>query len=215
MEHSSFDPQKKSQMAVTFDLPNGQVRLGAPDDSRAPGEVDTARSVIVPADALAAIATAAGDAAASELGRAIGRTLGARVRARLGDAVRDGSVEAVLTELAAELALVGLGTLAIERWGRALVIRQSGAPFEGSGPCDALLVSAIEAMVCAASGREVRALRLASDGEGSGRVLRVLLASAGAIDRVSAWLAEGVTWGDAITRLHAPKVSDADGEARA
>lgn len=191
VEHSPFDPKN----AVTFDLPNGQVRLASGHP-----EADNGRAVIVPAAALAALAAAAGDGPAHALGRAIGESLGARVKARLD--VSGGSLDAVLGELATELALVGLGTLSIERWGRALVLCVSDAPF-ATASGDALLAAALSAMVSAASGREVHTTPLARDG----RDLRVLVGNGASVERVQGWLTAGVAWGEAITRLHAPAAS--------
>jgi len=193
VEHSPFDPKK----AVTFDLPNGQVRLasGADDSHR---ETDNGRAVIVPAAALGVLAAAAGETASRELGRSIGRSLGARVHARLD--VRGGSLDAVVTELATELALVGLGTLSVERWGRALIVCVSDSPL-GGATGDALLAAALEGMLSSASGRELRTTPLAREGA----QLRVLVGNVASIERVIGWLAEGVSWGDAITRLHAPR----------
>jgi hypothetical protein len=197
VEHSPFDPKK----AVTFDLPNGQVRLTAGPSSLVAEDshrgIDNGRAVIVPAAALGALAATAGEAAARELGRSIGRALGARVHDRLD--VHGGSLDAVVSELATELAIVGLGTLSLERWGRALVVCISDAPLSGVAG-DALLAAAVEGMLASASGRTVCTTPLARDGQH----LRVLVGNVASIERVIGWLAEGVAWGDAITRLHAP-----------
>ena len=194
MEHSSFDPKK----AVTFDLPAGQVRLTA--------GTDTSRAVIVPAAALSAVANAAGETAARELGLATGRMLGARVATRLESpaAVRDASLDRVVAELATELAVVGLGTLALERWGRALIATITDSPIDGAAG-DALLAAVIEGMLASSSGRDVRTLPLAR----TGNLLRVLVANVASIERVVTMLGEGVSWGDAITRLHAPRTTEA------
>lgn len=184
MEHSSFDPKK----AVTFDLPNGQVRLTQGSDND--------RAVIVPAAALSAVAAAAGETASRELGRTLGRTLGARIRERTGN-VREAKLDDVLLELATELAIVGFGNLTAERWGRALVVVIDGAPLDN----DALLAALVEGMLAAASGRELRTTPLAREGSR----LRVLVGNVASIERVVAWIAEGTSWGDAITRLHTPR----------
>lgn len=184
VEHSSFDPKK----AVTFDLPKGQVRLTEPSDNE--------RAVIVPAGALAAVIAAAGDTASRELGRSIGRTLGGRVAGRLGN-VRDAKLDDVLSELATELAIVGLGTLEIERWGRALVVSVDHAPIDHDGFLGAL----VEGLLSAASGRDLRTAPLSREGSR----LRVLVGNVASIERVVAWIGEGIAWGEALTRLHAPR----------
>ncbi len=194
MKHS-FDAKK----AITFDLPTGQVRLTSGTDSA----TDTGRSVIVPADALATIAAVAGDTATRELGRTLGRTLGLRVRSRVGaeessseERVRNASIEDVVVELSTELAIAGFGTLGVERWGRALVLLVIGAP-----PSDVLLAAIVEGMLSTATGRDLRTTPLARDGDR----LRVLVGNVASIERVIGWLGEGTSWGDAITRLHAPR----------
>jgi hypothetical protein len=177
VEHSSFDPKK----AVGFDLATGQVCLS-----------DNERAVIVPAAALSAVIAAAGETAARELGRSLGRTVGGRV----GN-VREQKIEDVVSVLARELAVVGLGTLALERWGRALVVTVSDAGVDHDG----FLAAVVEGMLAAASGRELRTHPLGREGS----TLRVLVGNVAAIERVVGWLAEGTSFGDAIVRLHAPK----------
>lgn len=188
MEHSSLDPKK----AVTFDLESGQVRLGT---SEASSGSDNGRSVIVPAAALSAVISAVGEVAARDLGRALGRQLGERLRGRLD--VRDASPERVTAELATELAIVGLGTLSFERWGRALTAIVTRSPFEGTAG-DALLGAVLEGALAVATHRELRALPLSHDGQS----VRILLGNVATIERVIGWLGEGLSWGDAITRLH-------------
>ena len=177
VEHSSFDPKK----AVGFDLANGQVCLS-----------DNERAVIVPAGALSAVLAAAGETAARELGRAMGRTLGGRL-----GSVRDQPVENVVSLFARELAIVGLGTLSLERWGRALVITVSDAGVEN----DAFIAALIEGMLASASGRDLRTHPLGREGS----TVRVLVANVAAIERVVTWMADGTSFGDAIVRLHAPR----------
>jgi hypothetical protein len=188
VEHSSFDPKK----AVTFDLPNGQVRLTEASDNE--------RAVIVPAAALATVVAAAGETASRELGRSLGRTLGGRVAGRIGN-VREAKLDDVLGELATELAIVGLGTMAIERWGRALVVAIDRAPIEN----DPFLAAVVEGMLAAASGRELRTVPLSREGTR----LRVLVGNVASIERVVSWLAEGTAWGEALTRLHDPSKREA------
>jgi hypothetical protein len=203
VKHSSFDAKK----AITFDLPTGQVRLASGVSGEVDSGADIGRSVIVPAEALATIAAVAGETATRELGRALGRSLGLRVRARVGHAdadsdqrVRDASIEDVVHELSTELAISGFGTLGLERWGRALVLVVMGAP-----PSDVLLAAIVEGMLATATGRDVRTTALARDGEN----LRVLVGNVASIERVIGWLSEGTSWGDAITRLHAPRAEAA------
>lgn len=186
---------------VTFDLAHGLVHLeGAP------------ARVLVPADALGALLAAAGTGAVEVFGREVGRAMGARVVSRLaagvgpgGDAqaaVRATSVEGMVDHLGAELSLAGLGSLGIERWGHALVIVVDHCPLGARG--DGLLEAVISEAVFALSGRRVHAVLLARDGVRT----RLLLANGAAADRVRAWLQAGSSWGEALTRLHAPPPAD-------
>jgi hypothetical protein len=178
--------------AVTFDLSRGEVHLDLPS-----GE-DHAGSLVVPGDALAALAQAAGVTAAAEFGRALGQRLGARVSAKLDAQVREASLDAVASALAGELAMTGLGTLVVERWGRALVlVLEGGSLGQGTG-ADVLRAAALAGVLARATGREVHTTSLARDGQR----LRVLVASAATVGRARAMLDEGVSWGDVIARLH-------------
>jgi hypothetical protein len=199
VKHSDSVPTLAASVAarpgVTFDLAHGQATLGVGD---------TGRVVVVPAQALVQLANAAGDVATIALGHALGKELGLRASARLSGsaAVRDAAVEPVVRELATELASVGLGTFGFEQWGRALVAIVDDAP-EGS---DVLLGAVVETMVATATGRElVRTHKLSRDGAR----LRLLVANVTSVERVVAWMGEGVAWGDAITRLHSPRGADA------
>ena len=179
---------------VTFDLAHGQVQLGEGSHSN-----DSGRAVIVPADALAKLTQAAGEVATQELGRALGRTLGERVARRLSgtEKVRESAPDLVTTELATELAMVGLGELGFERWGKALLAVVHNAP----AGCDRLLTAVLEGALGAATSREVRAMVVARQGD----EVRLFVGNVASIERVLAWLGEGIGWGDAITRLHGPR----------
>jgi len=187
MPHVRFDPSK----AVTFDLKHGLVHLdGAPS------------RLLVPAEALGALCAAAGDEATQSFGRAIGLALGRRVASRLAasaesDGATRASVEAMVEHLGGELALSGLGSMGIERWGRAMVmvVDQSPLGAEGDALLEAVLASALEG----AAGRATRAIFL---GRETVRARFLITGEAGA-QKVKAWLSEGLSWGDALVRLHA------------
>jgi hypothetical protein len=183
-----FDPSK----AVRFDLTHGLVHLDG-----------AGARVLVPADALLALAGAAGADAGAALARALGAAMGRRVAARLGDGgAASAPIEAVIEHLGGELALAGLGSLGLERWGRAAVLVVDEAPFgdDGAGG-DALLEGVLAAAVAAATQRDgVHALRLGRDG---GRA-RFLLGGSAGTDKVRTWLADGIPWGEALVRLHQP-----------
>jgi hypothetical protein len=183
-----FDPAK----SVTFDLTHGQVHLeGAPS------------RVLVPAAALAAICAAAGADATAALGRALGEAMGRRIATRFGGeaegatSVRSASLEAIVDHLGGELALAGLGSLGIERWGRALVLVVDQSPLGAQG--DGLLAAVLESALEQATARSVRTGLLGRDAVRT----RFLVAAPPALERVRAWIGDGLSWGEALTRLHA------------
>jgi len=148
---SAFNPSE----AVTFDLAFGHLHLdGAPS------------RVMVPAGALLKLCEAAGAEQAAELGSAVGEALGRRVAVRMAAgqedrtaAVRAAGLEAVVEQLAGELALVGMGALSAERWGKALVLIVDQSPFGDAG--DELLAEVLQAALHAlVGGTESRVLAL-------------------------------------------------------
>ena len=184
MSDLRFDPSK----AVTFDLTHGLVHLeGAPS------------RLLVPADALLALAKAAGGEPSAAFGAALGEAMGRRVASRLAAAngVGAATIEGVVEHLAGELALAGLGSLGLERWGRAMVLVVDQSPLGADG--DALLEAALGGAIEAAAGRSVRSLLLGRDAVRA----RFLIGGKAGVDKVRGWLAEGASWGEALVRLHA------------
>jgi hypothetical protein len=104
-------------------------------------------------------------------------------------------LEEVLDHLAGELALLGLGSLGLERWGRALVLVVDGGPF--GSQLDRLLGAVLEGALQRAFGRDCHAAQLMRDD----RRARFLIASAASASKVSQWLGSGLSYGDALTRL--------------
>jgi hypothetical protein len=178
MTAPSFDPTH----AVRFDLPHGSVRAG--------GEGE--RVVLMPTSALDELVLSAPPEAVEALGRGFGSAVGRRAAARMQDP-QAASIEAFVTQLAGEAAIAGIGALSIERWGRALVIVVEQSPLAGT-----LLVPLVAAALEAASGRSVWCTLLSRDA----RVARVLVGGERGIARVREWIASGLPWGDALTKLH-------------
>ena len=174
-----FDPTR----AVAFDLARGVV------------EGSGERLLVVPATLVAEIAHAAGPAAARAAARAIGEACGTRIAARLGGAerVRAAPIEEVLSHVAGELAVCGLGTVELERWGRALVVAVAYAAFSD----DAWVAALVEGAVGAATERTVAARALVREG---GRV-RVLVTGPTAAERADKLLAEGTAWGEVLAQI--------------
>jgi hypothetical protein len=168
--------------SVSFDLVRGRVDCG--------GE-----QVLVAADALAALCRAAGDEALTDFGRSLGTAIGRRVAERLGDAAPEASLEDALDLLGGELALSGLGSLGLERWGRALVLTIEGGPFGQN--LDQLLAAVLEGALQRAFGRDSRCVRLVRDDH----QVRFLITNQQSAMKVRQWLGSGVSFGDALARL--------------
>jgi hypothetical protein len=199
MPEPRFDPSK----AVTFDLGNGLVHVeGAPS------------LLLVPGSALAELCAAAGPEAVEAFGRAIGEPMGRRLAARFSASEEDGggggvgpaSLEGVVDHLGGEIAIAGLGALELERWGHALVLVIDHSPLGAGG--DRLIEAVLAAAIEAATGRRVKTLSLARDATRA----RFLVAGSAAVEKAKAWLAEGMSWGEALAKLH-NRSSSARGDA--
>lgn len=191
MPEPRFDPSK----AVTFDLGSGLVHVeGAPS------------MVLVPGAALAELCAAAGPEAAAAFGRAIGEPMGRRLAGRFAEtaategdgagAVGAASLEAVVDHLGGEIAISGLGALELERWGHALVLVIDHSPLGAGG--DALIEAVLAGALEAATGQRVRTLALARDGVRA----RFLVAGSAAVEKARAWIGQGMSWGEALAKLH-------------
>ncbi len=175
MDTSTFDPTR----SVVFDLNRGQVKLDGG------GAV-----LVVPTEALAQL----DGAALRQFGSLLGRQSGSRIRARLsGVGV---SLEAMVDQLGGEMALGGLGSLTIERWGQALVVVVENCVL--GAQAHELMSAYVEAALHAAVGREVTALFL----QQTPQSFRLLLCGKAASARVKGWIAGGGSWGDALVALH-------------
>jgi hypothetical protein len=182
----SFNPAE----AVRFDLSKGSIR-----NVDAAGEAGE-RVVLVPVSALERAMKMGGEAVGAAIGSTLGTSCGRRVAARLGGVtqVNQASLETVVYELNGEMARSGLGSLALERWGRAMVLVVEGAAVAS----EPLVSAALEGALRAATGRDISCITLS---HGVADPARVLVASRSGADRVRGWLASGVSWGDALVRL--------------
>lgn len=171
--------------AVRFDLASGTVHLS-----------DNEQALLVPASVLASLLKSAAADARGQIGRDLGTHIGRAMSKRAGGekSLLDGGLEAAATALAAELALSGLGTCVLERWGRALVVQVTGSPIEASD----FIACVVEGALTIATGRSLACTTL-SDAGG----VRVLVASERGALRVRGWIEQGVSWSDALVRLQA------------
>ena len=174
-----------SFQGVKFDLGRGLVSVD-----------DASYRVLVPSDLLAELLAQSGSDTARDFGRRIGTEMGRRVSSRLGDKTKLASVEEMLAELGAELALTGLGSLGVERWGRALVMTVQDSPLGRRG--DGLVAAVLEGAIQRALGRDAALVPL---GHGENRI-RLLVVSPKTAARVEQWLAAGTPWTEALNRLH-------------
>lgn len=206
----SFDAAR----CVTFDLARGHVELS-----------DGEPHVLVPVDALIALLRGKSDARA--LGRAIGTSAIVRAGMQLGrgdgrplrDRLRDESLETIVELLGGELAVVGLGSLRIERWGAALLFvfdpcslqaAEGKEPYDlraaggeagwgrtGVAPEEGLLCGVVEGALGGLTDRTVHAVVVdRSD------ALRVLVVNANAAARAESLLKTGVFFTDIVSMLH-------------
>lgn len=172
--------------------PNGAVRFdlarGAASDARG------ARLLVFPAAALENVERAHAPAVAA-LGTEIGRACGARVATRLGGdtGVRNAQLEVVVSHLAGELAIAGIGAVHVERWGRAMVCVVSNTSF----PSDGFLSAVLGGALGAASGRDVAAAPLGKDGN----AIRFFVGTKGTAEKVRGLVAQGKGFAEIVTTL--------------
>lgn len=181
MAVSRFDPSH----SVKFDLGRGSVHL----DGAGP-------RLLVPADALIELCNHAGGESLTNFGRQVGTEVGIRITQHWGDGGQNISVEGFVEHFGGNLALLGFGALALERWGKALVFVIEGSPLGAAG--DVLLAAVIEGALQRCMGRDGRVVVLGRD---DGHVRFLVVGSTGA-DRARAMLSAGKSWGEAIARLH-------------
>ena len=166
--------------SVRFELPEGSVRVrGEP-------------VVVLPAQALETLLHASPAASRVDMGRDVGYVMGRMIAARLGgsDEVRSAPIEKVVTELATEVAMLGLGLVHFERWGSALVVGISGGPLAKQTE---MLAGLLGGAISSATGAHAAAISLP---EG-----RYFVSNQRACDRMRSLLAGGMAWGDALAHL--------------
>ena len=181
MAELQFDPSGMLQI----DMDRGIVQLRG-----------ASPRLVVPTDALVALCGEAGPEVLADFGQRWGTELGARAAGRLGAEVTGASVETWLAQLGGEWALAGLGNLAIERWGQALVITVADSPVGETG--DPLIVAILAGALQRLASRDLTVLKL-SRAEGT---LRTVVLAPSVAERVRAWLGDGSAWADVLVRLH-------------
>ncbi len=193
MSDAPFDPTG----AVTFDLAAGRVSMkGSP------------ARVLVPSEQLSALCDAAGQDATRSLGRTMGEAMARRALEALAGpdgSVGGVSIESFVQHLAGEFALVGLGAVGMERWGRAMLLTVA-SPVAHDGLLRAVLEGALEST----TKRTVRCTKLMqADG-----LSRFLIASPSTAEQVERQLGGGKAWAEILVELHgAGSAAQRGGEA--
>src|SRR5262249_26550802 len=125
------------------------------------------------------------------------KACGAKVASRLGGAggVVNAQLEVVVSHLAGELALAGVGAVHVERWGRAMVCVVTNA----SLPSEAFAASVLGSALGAASGREVVAAPLGREGQ----AMRFLIGNRKTAERVRVLVGQGKGFAEILTSLQA------------
>lgn len=173
-----FDPTR----AIKFDLARGQMR----DDEGNP-------RVNLPAHVVLRLCEQAGESAQKDFALGLGSDVGRRIVERLGQTLTDASVEAWAEHLGGQLALLGLGDLGIEQWGKALVFIVDGAPAGTSSLVGQLLGAA----VTRASGRSVQLIAFEQES-----TISYLVVSAEAALRALDLMRSGAGLGQVVEQLH-------------
>lgn len=179
MVQAKFDPA----LALKFDLGRGTL-----------SQVGGGARVIVPAEVLARLLEGASEEVCHDAGQQLGTDLGRRVASGLGD-IDGAPPDRVLEFLGGELALMGLGSLGFERWGRALVFSVVDSPL-GPG-ADSFVAGLFDGAMLRLYGKNTSSVCLGR----VGKRVRFLVSGQGAASRVKGWLEDGVHWGEILTRL--------------
>lgn len=181
MTEPSFDPAR----ALKIDLSRGQLTLQG-----------SSGRVLIPTEGLIELLGATSADSIAAFGAGMGADIGRRISDRLGAEIQQASVELYLEHLGGELALTGLGSLSVERWGKALVLCVEGLKLEAC--LERVIASLLEAALQRSLSRDAAAILLSREGG----CLRFLVAGRHARAKVEQWLAEGVPYGDVLTKLH-------------
>ncbi len=173
------------------------MKNGAASDARG------TRLVLVPATALEALDRQTPGALA-HLGSEVGRGCGARVAARLGgeSGVRGATLEVVVSHLAGELAIAGLGAVHFERWGRALVMVVANPGVNS----DTFIGAALSGALAIAAGREVSIAPLGREGT----TARYFVGTQQTVSKARSMVSQGKSWSDVLGALQGLAGSSGD-----
>ncbi len=178
--------------ALRFDLARGRVSAGG-----------VGARVVLPVDALSLLCRSLGHDQLSDFGHGLGNTVGKNVAQRVGSRLSTLETADMVEQLGGELALMGLGSLSMEYWGRALVVSVVDSPLvfgDGNRPDngDILLASVIAGALLRITSRELEVVPLARLDD----TVRFVICSPAARSHIESWLGEGCHYGEALARLN-------------
>jgi hypothetical protein len=183
---STFDPAQ----SLRIDLARGQLTLAGSGDR-----------LLVPMESLIDLLASSEHDAIVAFGAGIGTEVGRRVADRLGSAITQSSVELYLEHLGGELALLGLGSLSLERWGHALVLSLEG--LKDSAALETVTIALLEAAIQRSLSRDVAVVSFGRQGA----AFKMALLGHHVKDEVEGALSAGKSYGDVLSRLHQAMVA--------
>lgn len=183
--------------ALRFDLARGRVNLGG-----------VGARVVLPVEALSVLCRSLSEAELADFGHGLGNAVGKRVAERLGSHLNRVETEEMVDHLGGELALMGLGSLSVEYWGRAMVVSVVDSPFvfgDGRKPDsgDELLASLIQGALLRVTSRELSVVPLSRLDD----TVRFAVCGQRARELIESWLAEGCHYGEVLARLNESRAS--------
>lgn len=178
-ETSSFDPGDY----YAFDLAHGAVHTRH-------GE----RVLVLSADVLGPLVSTAARHGDLTAVRMLGKHIGDDAARSLGREARVATPEAVVTHISGTLALLGWGTLSIERWGGALVLSLTGAPALDSERLG--LAALLGGVLTAIGGQDVACVPIVGSGSA-----RFVIVHPSVAETVWGWAKDGADLGSIVARL--------------
>jgi hypothetical protein len=179
-ETSSFDPGDY----YAFDLARGAVHTRH-------GE----RVLVLSADVLGPLVSTAARHGDLTAVRMLGKHIGEDAGRSLGREAGMAAPEAVVTHISGTLALLGWGTLALERWGGALVLSLVGAPALDAERLG--LAALLGGVLTAIGGQDVACVPIAGSAGGS----RFVIVHPSVAETVWGWAKDGAELGGIVARL--------------
>jgi len=182
MAEPRFDPAR----TLSVDLPRGRLTLDGSD-----------ARLLVSLSAVDELLESCSADARRAFGLRAGTEIGRRLVERLGEQLLVGApVELIVEHLGGELALMGLGSLEVEQWGRALVFGIDQVI--GSPRIAGLLADILEGVLQRSLSRDASLVSLGTE---DGR-LRLLVVGRQVKPVVDEWLQQGTSYGEVLTRLN-------------